>query len=128
MKNDLVLRNKKDFKNLFENKTLYYSSFFTILFTKNSLDHYRYAISINKKIEKKAVNRNKIKRQIRAILKENKYTNFPCDLLIFPKKNFLDVKFIDKKQDLLKLIGKISLKFYSKKVFEKKEKEITNGK
>lgn len=113
MKNDFVLRNKKDFKNLFKNKTCYYSSFFIIYTTKNTKKHLRTAISVNKKNEKKAVNRNKIKRQVRAIIREVKNKNIPIDMLIIPKKNFLEVDFSNKKQDLLVLIKKISLKSYS---------------
>lgn len=114
MRNNIfVLRNKKDFQNLFKNRTCYYSSYFTIFATKNKVNHYRFAISVNRKNEKKAVNRNKIKRQIRSILKENKNVNHSMDLLIIPKKNFLKCEFSKKKTDLLQLIKKISLKFYN---------------
>lgn len=115
MKNDFVLRSKKDFKNLFKNKTCYYSSFFIIFVTKNQKGHIRTAISVNKKNEKKAVNRNKIKRQIRAIIKDVKDKKISIDMLIIPKKDFLSQNFLNKKEDLLVLIKKISLKFYSNK-------------
>lgn len=125
MKNDYVLKKKKDFKNLFNNKTCYYSSFFTLFVVKNDLDYFRYAISVNKKNEKKAVNRNKIKRQIRAILKDNPNKNIPFDVLIMTKRDILNVSFFKKKQDLLNLISKISLKSYSKK--EKSIKKESKG-
>ncbi len=123
MKNDFVLREKRDFKYLFDNRTCYYSSFFTIFFVKNKQKHVRIAISVNKKIEKTAVKRNKIKRQIRAILKDNKHLNLPIDIVILPKKDFLSFDYQSKKIDLLRLINKISLKFYGNNYINGKKGE-----
>lgn len=125
MKNDYVLRSKKDFKNLFDKKTCYYSSFFTFFIVTNNKNHIRTAILVNKKNEKIAVKRNKIKRQIRAMLRENKIKNIPCDILIIPKKDFLKQNFHAKKVDLLTSIGKVSLKFnsYNNKNFKQDRRE-----
>lgn len=106
MKNNNALRSKKDFERLFEKKTSYYSSFFIIHASKNNKSSFRFAISVNKKNFKKAVDRNKIKRQIRAIINEIKETNKGVDFLIIPKNNFLKIEFIKKKNDLLHLLNK----------------------
>ncbi len=119
MKNSNVLKSKKDFNNLFENKTVYYSSFFIIYVSKNKLSHFRYAIAPNKKNFKLAVERNKIKRQIRSIVYEIKNKIYGIDFLIVPKNNYFDVNFFDKKKDLLNLIAKIYLKLNQKKWKEK---------
>lgn len=125
MKNDFVLRNKKDFKNLFNNRTCYYSSFFTFFVVKNKVKHLRTAIAVNKKNEKTAVKRNKIKRQIRAMLRENTLINIPFDILIIPKKSFLEQNFDAKKHDLLTSISKLSIKFNS---YNNKNKNKVGGK
>lgn len=107
MKNKYMLKSKVDFDNLFLNKTSYYSSFYIIFFKKNNLSHPRFAISVSKKNEKKAVNRNKAKRQIKSILRpySNKQSSF--DLLIIVKKQFLKSDFIEKKNQLENLLNKI---------------------
>lgn len=107
---DNVLRSKKDFSNLFKNKTTYYSSFFIIHAVKNNLGYLRYAIAINKKNFKTAVERNKIKRQIRSILRELENKDINADILIIPKNNFSKIEFLNKKSDLFNLIVKIHLK------------------
>lgn len=106
MKNKNVLRKKKDFSNLYKNKKCFYSSFFTIYLTENNLNYARIAISVNKKNEKTAVNRNKIKRQIRNICRESNVNNLSVDMIIFPKKGFLNVKYLNKKEDFFKIIKK----------------------
>lgn len=106
---DNVLRNKKDFSNLFKNKSTYYSSFFIIYAYKNNLGWLRYAIAANKKNFKTAVERNKIKRQIRSIVRGLENKNIPADILIIPKNNFFKTDFLNKKNDLINLIVKIHL-------------------
>lgn len=102
-----MLKSKTDFDNLFLKKTSYYSSFYIIYFCENSCEHPRFAISISKKIEKKAVNRNKSKRQIKALL--TKFTKFGnnIDLLIIVKKNFFYVSYEQKRKELEYLLFKI---------------------
>lgn len=106
MKNNYALRSKKDFEKLFEKKTSYYSSFFIIHASKNNKPTFRFAISVNKKNFKKAVDRNKIKRQIRSIIREIENKKIGIDFLIIPKNNFLKAEFLKKKNDLLKLLSK----------------------
>ncbi|ALV23341.1 hypothetical protein ASO20_01580 [Mycoplasma sp. (ex Biomphalaria glabrata)] len=58
-----------------------------IFYKKNNLDHLRLGLAISKKIIKKAVERNKIKRIIREILrKQDIKINY--DLVIILSKNF----------------------------------------
>ncbi len=114
MKNSNVLKSKKDFNNLFENKTVYYSSFFIIYVSKNNLSYFRYAIAPNKKNFKLSVERNKIKRQIRSIISDLKNEISEIDFLVIPKNNYFDTNFLTKKKDLLNLIAKIYLKLNQK--------------
>lgn len=80
----------EDIKNFFRNKFQKYNNdYFLIYFQKNNLNYPRFAVIPKKEIFKTAVQRNKIKRKIYAIikkfLKEKKIKNY--DFLIFPLKN-----------------------------------------
>lgn len=110
-KKDVVLKNKKIFKKIFKNKTSFYSLYFTFIYKPNDVKHLRYAILISKKNEKKAVHRNKIKRQIRSILRNCEFNKYFFDVVIIPKKAFLNFNFENKKKDLLKAIDKFWIKF-----------------
>ena len=76
---------------------------FLIYYQKNDLSYPRFALLPDKKIFKKAVKRNKIRRQvytiIREILKERKIKNF--DFFIMIKK---EEKFNQLKESLTKIL------------------------
>lgn len=110
MKNKYMLKSKIDFDNLFLNKTSYYSSFYIIYYKKNKLMYPRFAISISKKNEKKAVNRNKARRQIKSILYSYSKLRNGVDLIIIVKQKFFQEEFIYKKNDLDNLLQKIFIK------------------
>jgi len=66
----LRLVKEKDFKRIFKLGKSFYSKIFRIKILANELDSNRYGIVISTKVSKKAVERNKLKRQVRASLKE----------------------------------------------------------
>lgn len=107
MKNKYMLKSKIDFDNLFLNKTSYYSSFYIIYFKKNKLNYSRFAISVSKKNEKKAVNRNKARRQIKSILYPYSKLSSGVDLIVIVKQKFFQEEFIHKKNDLEDLLKKV---------------------
>lgn len=107
MKNKYMLKSKKDFDNLFLKKTSYYSSFYIIYYTKNNMGKPRFAISVSKKLQKKAVIRNVAKRQIKSILTKFSNLNIGMDLIVIVKQKFFDIDFATKKQDLEIIINKI---------------------
>lgn len=65
---------------------------FILRFTKNTLSYPRFAFVISKKIDKRAVVRNRLKRVLREIAYQ-KMLEKPAgiDLLFIVKKNFADV-------------------------------------
>jgi len=79
---------------------------FLIYYQKNDLSYPRFALLPDKKIFKKAVKRNKIRRQvytiIREILKERKIKNF--DFFIMIKK---EEKFNQLKESLTKILTNV---------------------
>jgi len=65
------LRNKKDFDQVFKAGQSFYCPILGIKALKNELGYNRFGIMVGLKVSKKAVVRNKIKRQIREILRKN---------------------------------------------------------
>ncbi len=62
---------KKDFENIFEKGRTQSSGLFRIRFVKNTLQYSRFAVVVSNKTAKLAVTRNRIRRQIREILRLN---------------------------------------------------------
>ena len=82
----------------------------------NNFKFIRLGIAVTKKIDKRAVIRNNIKRKIREniriLLKENNdlFINF-CDYEIIAKKSFLDVSHIDLKNEFIDSLKKAKEKY-----------------
>lgn len=63
------LKKNNDFKEVFENGKYYQQEFIKLKILKNDLEINRFGLIIGLKISKKAVQRNKIKRQIEEIIR-----------------------------------------------------------
>lgn len=81
---DQRITKKEDFDLVFKKGAVLRSEFFTIRMLKNSLNKRRFAILVSKKISKKAMERNKIKRILREAIK-NQMETFPdnCDYVFY---------------------------------------------
>ena len=81
------LRKKTDFNHVYQQGKIIHSSFFRISVAKNTLPRSRFGIIVLNKYMKKAVERNKKKRQIRAILSALYNTIVPgYDIVLFARK------------------------------------------
>ena len=79
-------------------------------YIKNNLDYSRFGIIVSLKVSKKAVIRNKIKRRIRAILKENLFNIVQgYDFMILTKSGIEGLDYSQIKNKLLKLFQKQNL-------------------
>lgn len=77
----------KDFKKIFKLGKSSYTKIFRIKVLANGLEINRYGIVISTKVSKKSVERNKLKRQFRAAIKEfdKKFaTGFDLVIIVFP--------------------------------------------
>ena len=63
------LKNKKDFKKIFEQGKGFRQDFLFLKIIKNNLGKTKFGFVVSKKVSKKAVTRNKIKRQLREIVR-----------------------------------------------------------
>ena len=85
-------------------------NFIFLKFTQNNLRTNRFAFAVGIKISKKAVARNKIKRELREIIKENILklkTGF--DFLIIAKPQIIKKKYQEIKKEIEGLFKKIKI-------------------
>lgn len=82
------LTKQKDFDYILKNGKPLFSQSFIIKIVKNNLTINRCGFIISKKISKKAVIRNKLKRQLREIIRQQlNFLKTGYDLIIIVKKN-----------------------------------------
>ena len=81
------LKKKKDFEKLFEEGKSFREKFLALKINKNSLNNNRFGFIVSKKVSKKAVMRNKIKRQLREIVRkeiDNYQKGFDIAIIALP--------------------------------------------
>ena len=81
------LRKDKDFDNVFKCGKSAYSQIIGVKIEKNNLNHNRFGILVGTKVSKKAVDRNKIKRRIRAIIHNEEpllKAGYDCAVIVLP--------------------------------------------
>lgn len=71
LKKENRLKKKKDFENVFKNGKSVFSKILGVKFVDNNLDKNRYGVLVGKKVSKKAVERNLVKRRIREIIRKD---------------------------------------------------------
>lgn len=87
-----ILKKNLEIKQLFQKGKFISNSIFVLKYQENYFKQTRYAISVNKKIFRTAVLRNKIKRQIRNIVRNlPSYKNI--DILVIVKNLYLEKDF-----------------------------------
>lgn len=99
------LYKRSDFKHLFANGRVIYNQYFNIRYIKNNEKNSRFAILVSKKVSKKAVKRNRLKRVIREIIRlnlDNIYQGFDYCIILKPK--ILEIKSLVLKEELLKFL------------------------
>lgn len=98
LKKENRIRLDKEFDRVFKAGQSFYGKEIGFKIAKNNLALSRFGILINTKVSKKAVVRNKIKRQIRAIIErnlENISGGYDLVIIVFPQildKNFKEIE------------------------------------
>ena len=88
------LRKKRDIDNVFKKGKTITGNFIFLRIVKNDLDINRFAFVISTKISKKAVVRNKIKRQLREIIKKDILkTKQGFDFILIAKSQIINQDF-----------------------------------
>lgn len=101
------LQKKKDFDNVFKSGKGFREGFLYFKIKKNSLNSSRFGFIVSKKFSKKAVERNKIKRRLREIIKkELPKIKKPIDVVIIINPG-LENNFEKLEQAINKLLEKV---------------------
>ena len=89
MEKKISLRKNLDFQRVYKKSKAFYNSDFTVLVKNNGINNPRFGFSISKKIGK-ANKRNKLKRRLRNIVRNNYKKINNVDIVIIPKKHTTD--------------------------------------
>lgn len=93
LKRENRIRAKKDFAEIKEKGRIQHSPFFAVLKSNEEDDLKKIGIIVSKKISKRAVDRNKIRRQISQVIRKNiKEIKAGSRLLFLTKKEILGKK------------------------------------
>ena len=104
------LRLKRDFDRLFKEGKFTGQAFLTLGFIKNKLDNSRFAVIVGKKVSKKAVLRNSIKRKtVEAIRLNMKLVKPGFDLAIIAKPEIKGKKYKEIEPIVLSLFKRARL-------------------
>lgn len=85
--------------------------FLIIRVRKNELDVNRYAVNVSKKMEKSAVKRNRIRRQIQEVIRLNEKSDIipqkSLDIIIFARKSLMKLNYKEIEIALLETLKKL---------------------
>lgn len=109
LKRDQRLRKTKEIEAVFASGRSAYLGAIGIKVAKNSLDIPRFTVLVNKKVSKKAVLRNKLKRRIREILKKQLVNLAPHDFVIICQPAALSLELPELRQNLQGLLVKLRM-------------------
>lgn len=116
MNKKYIIKETETFNQMINNCSKMINHYFIIFYRHNSYPYNRYGISVGKKVGN-AVVRNRLKRQIRAILSEyQKNYSFSQDCIIIVRKSCLDASFKQINCHLVQLLDKIKEKNNEEKI------------
>ena len=107
MKKQFSIKKSKEIEQIIKNKESYGNKYFVIYKMKNETNSFRFALSIGRKFGI-AVKRNKIKSQIRNIIRNNinMFENYNYIIVINPTSSNLN--FLEIKENILDLTIKVN--------------------
>jgi len=108
--NNNRLTKEKDFAKIKESGNSFFSALFRVKILKNKLKDSRFAVIIPNKVSKKAVERNRLKRQIREILRLNldKF-KLSFDVVLWVNNKALNKTYQEIEKEVLKVLTKAKL-------------------
>lgn len=108
MKKQFRIKKSEEFQEIITHRKFKSSKNFVIYTKTKREDYARIGISVPKKTGN-AVTRNKIKRQVREIMRPKYKETFEKDMIIIVKKAYLHVSFEENKKDLENLLKQVKM-------------------
>ena len=108
MKKKNIIKSNIDFDRIIKNNRSYKYKDYIIYVEKNNDEDYHFGLSVGKKVGN-AVTRNKIKRQLKAIIDKNTYEK-GINCIIIVRKGILEKSFKEIEEDLNTCFEKLNLK------------------
>lgn len=106
MKKNEVVKKSLDFDKVINNGKKVSNNYYTIFYNKMNNTYPHFGLAISKKIGKAHL-RNKIKRQLRMLISNNKFLfSNGYYYIIMVKKGYLDISYSEKEKELINLIKK----------------------
>ena len=108
MKKINIIKKNDNFKKIIDTGKLIKNNNYIIYYKNKKYKYYRFGISVGKKISNRAVVRNKLKRQIKNIIDNNKneYQNSK-DYIIILKKSCLEETYSDLEKSFINIMKQI---------------------
>ena len=107
MKKINILKNSRDFDRIIKGNKPYKYKDYIIYIERDTKDIYKFGLSVGKKIGN-AVNRNKVKRQLKSIIDQKDYqNNFNCIIIV--GKGINERTFEERKNNLLFALNKLDI-------------------
>ena len=107
MKKENILKENYDFQRIIKSNRPYKSKNYIIYIEKNNEESYHFGFSVGKKIGN-AVVRNKLKRQLKNIVRKKDYQNgFNCIIIV--SSNILTKSFEEKEKELLRIFNDLNI-------------------
>lgn len=107
---ELRLRKRQDFDSVYKKGKSYSCKYLKVYVLNTDLPRQRYGFSISKKVSKKAVERNKLKRQLSFVIREElKSLKNGTDVIFVIRNVILDLSFNDMKNNVTELLKKANL-------------------
>ena len=109
-KKQFRLTRDKEFEKVFKKGKTSYNQFLGIKTIANNLDNNRFGIIVSTKVSKKAVERNKIKRRLREILKKyQENLNFGYDVVLITLPRSKEASFQELNEAVFFSLNKLKL-------------------
>lgn len=90
-------------------RSYFQTPLFVVRYDKNSTGSLKCAVVVGKKVDKRAVVRNKIKRQLLEIIRETLSVETKATIAVYAKKPIMEVALEEKKSELQKALRTIGI-------------------
>ena len=109
MKKINIIKENKDFASILSKRKFAKNKYYTIYYNDKKEAYYRFGLSVGKKISKRAVDRNKLKRRLKSIIDNNKnYYQKSKDYIIIMKESCLEATYSELEQAFQNIMNNIN--------------------